>query len=188
MNSGFILRAPADFTINTVGDLSEVNITARPVLNHVPYVDTHADWQTEWIVDHNKSFVVNKIIKINSPWRVLCNDPDIVFFVTQVQYWNESRFTQLDGILDPLITNELNCQLAWHVLDGTVTVDAGTPLAQYIPMSRKLLNSVDFSVEEADEKLYRLEQEMTYSGHHKFETDYKLKVQNMAKILKKYGY
>lgn len=188
MATGFVLTSPADFKINTIGDGVTINVTQKPCLKHAPLVDVHNEHQTEWIVDHDKMNVLSQTIKINSPWRVICSDPDIIFFVTKVQYWKESRFTQIDGILDPMIANEINCQLMWHVMDGTEVVEAGTPLAQLIPISRNLLFHPDYVVEQADQNLYQLEDEMLYAGHHRFEPDIKTKIKNMAQILKKYGY
>ena len=186
MHTGYIVYAPADFTINTIGDGQELNVTHRHVLEHAPYVDTHADWQSEWVLPTNAP-CVNKVVKLNLPWRLITNDHDIIFLITAVQYHPEERFTQLTGLMDPLITSEINCQLAWHVMDDTVTVLAGTPLAQIIPMSREAL-SWDVDICDATPRLIDLEREMIYAGQHQFGSDYKEKVNNMAKILKKYGF
>lgn len=186
MNTGYILYAPADFIINTTGDGKEINATHKHVLSHAPYVDTHAEWQSEWVLP-SASPCVNRVVKLNLPWRLLTNDNDIIFLITSVQYHKEDRFTQMTGIMDPLITSEINCQLAWHVMNDTVTVHAGTPIAQIIPMSRSALN-YHVEVCDATQELVGMEQEMIYSGQHQFGTDYKSKVNNMAKILKKYGF
>ena len=37
--------------------------------------------------------------------------------------------------MDPSISNELNIQLKWNILEGEILIKAGTPLMQIIPLS-----------------------------------------------------
>jgi hypothetical protein len=189
MNAGFVIYAPADFTINTTGDKVTLNVTQKSVLRSCPYVDVHDDTVSSWLIDPSKDTTVSQIIKVNTPWRVI-TDPDIIFIVTKVSYVKESRFTPTYGIFDPSISAEVNIQLMWHVLEATETVVAGTPLCQYVPVSRKLLFNSDYEIGEATINDYKMEDEMIYSGSHQFGTSDQImnRIKKMSKILKKYGY
>ena len=189
MNTGFILYTPADFIINTIGDKHTINVTQKNILRTSNYIDLHDNSVSEWLLDSSKDITLDQIIKVNTPWRTIC-DSDIVFIVTKVPYVKESRFTPTYGIFDPSISSELNVQLMWHILEGTETITAGTPLCQYIPVSRKLLFSPDYEITEAAPKDYRLEDEMVYSGNHQFDSSDQImnRIKKMSKILRKYGY
>ena len=58
-------------------------------------------------------------------WQVTAPD-DVVFWMTNLHYTEEQRFSSVTGILDPKDSTKLISQLYWHVLDGTEIVKAGT--------------------------------------------------------------
>ncbi len=188
MSSGFIVRAPADFSVQTNGDGSSVNLRYRNILPHIEYVTKHEEEVSSWLLDSSKDVTLKQVIKINTPWRIVCDSDDIVFLVTKVPFVKEPRFTAVMGILDPKTAYEINIQLFWHVLDGEEVIKAGTPLCNYIPVSRSLLQSINFTSEDATEIDYNVEREMTFSYDHVFPnlntiTD---RISRVKKILKKY--
>jgi len=188
MNSGFVVRAPADFSVQTNGDGSTANLRYRNILPHIEYVTKHEEEVSNWLLDSSKDITLKQVIKINTPWRVVCDSDDIVFLVTKVPFVKESRFSAVTGILDPKTAYEINIQLFWHILEGEEIIKAGTPLCNYIPISRSLLQSINITSEDATEKDYSVEREMTFSYDHVFPnlntiTD---RISRVKKILKKY--
>ena len=188
MSSGFVVRAPADFSILTNGDGSSVNLHYRNILPHIEYVTKHEEEVSNWLLDSAKDITLKQVIKVNTPWRVVCDSDDIVFLVTKVPFVKESRFSAVTGILDPKTAYEINIQLFWHVLEGEEIIKAGTPLCNYIPISRSLLQSINLISGDATEIDYNVEREMTFSYDHVFAnlntiTD---RISRVKKILKKY--
>jgi len=61
-------------------------------------------------------------------------------------------------------------QLFWHVTNSETLVRAGTPLAQYVPIHRNLLekNSIDFIVDKATFVEKELEDAYTFANHSRF--------------------
>jgi len=59
-------------------------------------------------------------------------------------------------------------QLFWHVLEGEELVKAGTPLAQYLPISRSLLEQHEVIVDTAGEVEKKIEDAFIFSNHHRF--------------------
>jgi hypothetical protein len=167
-NAGYIMTAPADFIITTNGD----GVTFKwevPYLfdfnkNSKSYIDKHDYRQTEPLLD-NPNNTIKEIVKIESPWRIKSSD-DVVLLQIPVAYNNEHRFTPATGIIDPKYAHVLNVQLFWHVMEGETFVKAGTPLVQYIPMSRKYLNTNNFEtiIDSAGEMEYNLEKSFQYAN------------------------
>ena len=148
MHSGYILPAPADFTVYTNGTeiLKTHNNTPYPpktdgISRQPVYVNTHPPEHTKWLKDSCKDSTNDNIVKVNTGWYVV-TDPDTIFLVMKVPHVKESRFSAVTGILDPYTSPEMNVQLWWHVNEGEneVQVKAGTPLALYLPISRKSLD------------------------------------------------
>lgn len=188
MNQGFIVRCPADFKVQTTGDNQTLLLEHKNIISHTEYVTFHDEEVSKWLLDSTKDTTMPKVLKINTPWRIITNDDDIVFLVTKVPFVNESRFSAVMGILDPTIAYEVNIQLFWHVLQGEEIIKAGTPLCQYIPISRKLLNSISFTCEDATQNDYKAENEMIYSYEHTYpqHNSFVARVSRVSKIMKKY--
>jgi hypothetical protein len=64
----------------------------------------------------------------------------------------------------------LSVQLFWHVMEGDTLVRAGTPLCQYIPISRSMLNknSIEFIVDSAQQVEKELEEAYAFTNHSRF--------------------
>lgn len=183
INTGYVLRAPADFIIKTGKDV-ELMSWETPFLfkrhsdkytfsNADYYVSWHSPAQTEPLIptvnpSTNKPYH-NVAVKVETPWRVKASD-DIVLLQVPVTYNNESRFTAAMGIVDPKYMHAVSVQLFWHITDGEELVKAGTPLVQYIPISRDLLNSgaIDFIVDTATAVEEEIEDAYTFANHSRF--------------------
>ena len=170
ISTGWIVPAPADFTINTVGDgvTFEWNEPYRfTKINRGmdSYVSGHTRSQTEPLLD-NPDDTLKTVVKIETPWRIEASD-DVVFLIMPVTYNNESRFRAATGILDPKYGHLINVQLFWNVLLGRTLVRAGTPLCQIVPISRKALSSsyYDVTIDVANEIDIQKEREFNYASN-----------------------
>jgi hypothetical protein len=187
MNQGFVIHAPADFKVHTNGDNETILFTQKKVLHTTEYITTHGEEVTSWLRESNVKESFPQVIKVNTPWRIICDD-DIVFLQTNVWYNEEKRFTAVTGIMDPKIAHEINVQIFWHVLDGDELIKAGTPLCQYIPISRSLLHNQNYIIDEANWRDIRMEDEYLYSTSSHFPENNNLiaRISRMSKIIRKY--
>ena len=188
MRTGYIVYAPADFKVHTNGDGHTILFTTTPF--NPPssdYVVLHETEVTKWLMDSTKDSTVDQVVKINTTWRVQADD-DVVFLQTKVPFVNETRFTAVSGILDPRTAYEVNVQLFWHLMEGDTTVRAGTPLCCYIPISRKLLEDLDVSIDVATPTDYKLEEEFIFTAYNEFPENVNVTQRQIKtnKILKKY--
>ena len=188
MRTGYIVYAPADFKVHTNGDGHTILFTTTPF--NPPssdYVVLHETEVTKWLMDSTKDKTVDQVVKINTTWRVQADD-DVVFLQTKVPFVNETRFSAVSGILDPRTAYEVNVQLFWHVMEGDVTVKAGTPLCCYVPMSRRMLEDLDMSIDVATPTDYRLEEEFVFTAYNQFPENVNVSQRQIKtnKILRKY--
>lgn len=175
VDTGWILCAPADFTIRTYGRDVDFKFEI-PILfeKDTFWITSHPASITECLLDRPND-TLSSLVKIDTPWRIQASD-DIVLLQQHVPYNNQPHFTAASGIVDPKYSHEANLQLFWHVLEGEVTIKAGTPLIQYIPMHRKYLQSgfYDFSVDDADEQDKYVEECFNYAKRSSFLTNVSL--------------
>ena len=194
ISTGWIVTAPADFTVNTVGDgvtfeWNEPYRFTKITPGMDSYVSGHTRSQTEPLLD-DPNDTLKTVIKIETPWRIEASD-DVVFLLMPVTYNNESRFTAATGILDPKYGHLINIQLFWKVLSGRTLIRAGTPLCQIIPVSRKALSSsfYDVTIDVADETDKQKEREFNYASNCAFLPSDKLssRLGRIITILNKYN-
>ena len=163
---GYVVVAPADFIITTNGDGVNFNWQTNCIFTKGMngYIANHDEEQTVPILDDPNN-TLRTIVKIETPWRVKASD-DVVLLQTPVHYMNESRFSVATGILDPKFAHVVHVQMFWKVLEGETVIKAGTPLAQYIPMSRKYLSPKNFDliVDKAGKLEYDLEESFQYAN------------------------
>lgn len=186
MNQGYIIKTAVDINVTRVDDKLEVQ--ASNLIPHLPSVVTHGEEVSKWLLDSSKDNTAPEILKVNTPWRVTTNDNDLIFLVVKVPHTKEDRFSAVMGVMDPKTAFEINVQLLWHLpKNESSTIKAGTPLCMYIPMSRQYLNT-SFVCEDADERDWNVEKEMTYSYSHVNQSTNTLgdRVSRVVKILKKY--
>jgi hypothetical protein len=180
---GYVLKAPADFVIKTDGNHSPIS-WETPILfkRHSDkytfstsdyYVSWHSPAQTEPVIPrecpHADKEYMHSAIKVETPWRVKSSD-DIVLLQLPVTYNNEERFSAAVGIVDPRYMHAISVQLLWHITKGETLIRAGTPLVQYIPVSRKLLEkgNIDFIVDTATSVEEEIEDAYIFSNHSRF--------------------
>lgn len=196
VNVGYVLRAPADFVIRTGDDPQDISWeTPFMFKRHSDkYTFSGSDYYISWhspaqvepllpkeIPSSNKEYF-HSAVKVETPWRIKASD-DILLLQLPVTYNNEARFSAAIGIVDPKYMHAVSVQLFWHVTQGETLVRAGTPLVQYVPVSRALLEkgNVDFIVDVADEVEKEIEDAYVFSNHSRFpRTD---TVHNKMKII-----
>lgn len=163
---GYVVVAPADFVITTNGDGINFNWQTNCIFTKGMngYIANHDEEQTVPILDDPNN-TLKTTIKIETPWRIKASD-DVVLLQTPVHYMNESRFSVATGILDPKFAHVVHVQMFWKVLNGETIIKAGTPLAQYIPMSRRYLSPKNFDliVDKAGQMEYDLEGSFQYAN------------------------
>ena len=169
ISTGWIVPAPADFSIVTIGDgvsfeWNEPHRFTKITKDMDAYVSGHNRSQTEPLLD-DPDTTLKTVVKLEMPWRIEASD-DVVFLIIPVSYNNESRFVAATGILDPKYAHLLNIQLFWKQLNGTTVVKAGTPLCQLIPVSRKSLSisQYDVTIDNATIQDEQKEREFNYAS------------------------
>lgn len=182
-SAGYVLQAPADFVIKTSGKLENVS-WETPFLfkrhsdkytfsNSEYYISWHSPAQTEPVIPrecpHSSKEYLHSAIKVETPWRVKTSD-DILLLQLPVTYNNEERFSAAVGILDPRYMHAISVQLLWHITNGETLVKAGTPLVQYIPISRHLVEkgNIDFIVDTASTVEEEIEEAYAFANHSRF--------------------
>jgi hypothetical protein len=183
-NIGYVLRAPADFVIKTTGNGVDL-YWQSPIFFKRPsnkysfnsdegyYISQHTPPQTEPVIPtdlpNTNRPTLHSAVKVETPWRVKTSD-DIVFLQIPVSYNNEARFTAATGIVDPKYMHAVSVQLFWHVMEGETLIKAGTPLVQYVPISRELVakGNTEFIVDVADEVDLEIEEAYVFANHSRF--------------------
>ena len=144
MDSGFVMTAAYDFVISM--ENGEMFFMSKGERIHL-----HSPEQTDGMREYISAKPIHPVvIKLQQPWRVHAHK-DVCFLQLPVTYHKEERFSVATGIADPTYSYEINLQLFWHMLeDGQYLIEAGTPLAQWIPIHRDYLNPSNFNVEIED--------------------------------------
>lgn len=172
VSAGWIVPAPADFIIKPSEDgfmfewLEPWRFgSAAPTLRGPSYIAEHGPHQTIPLLDDEET-MLKSVVKVQTPWRVETSD-DILLLQLPVTYNNESRFYAATGFLDTRYGYNVNIQLFWKKTDGETLVRAGTPLCQFIPVSRKHLamNNYDVAIEDANELDLKKEQAFVYAAN-----------------------
>lgn len=180
---GYVLCAPADFIIKTGSDPTDISWETPFVFKRHSdkytfggtdyYISWHSPAQTEPIIPrecpHSNKQYHHSAVKVETPWRVKASD-DIVLLQIPVTYNNEERFSAAIGIVDPRYMHAVSVQLLWHVINGETLVKAGTPLVQFVPVSRSLLENknVEFIVDSATDIEREVEDAYVFSNHSRF--------------------
>ena len=151
MQTGYIVKMPWDVIIETRGDGSDFKWTIPtsdlPRLFNSPLVNGHMEADIAQALP-NRPNTLRSIVKFNLPWHVV-TPPGVKLLIVPLPYPDTFDFEHTTGILDPGFSTEINAQLWWKVILGKVTVRAGTPLMQIIPLSEEKFNLV---VDTATEK------------------------------------
>ena len=135
MNSGWIVRAWQDFTIETNGDGGSFKWNAS--IDSKDYIgnDDIGHMLGHALTDYlpKRIDTLSTVIKFNSPWLVTVPKGWSLLYMPML-YSDDGRFTCCPGILDTEMDKHLNVQLFWHKLNSIEVIRAGTPLAHLVLM------------------------------------------------------
>jgi hypothetical protein len=172
VSTGWIVTAPADFLIKPSDDGVKFEWvepwrfgSSAMTLRGTTYIADHGPNQVVPLLD-DPSDTLKSVVKVQTPWRVEASD-DIVLLQLPTTYNNESRFYSATGIFDPRYGYTVNVQLFWKKLDEETVIKAGTPLCQFIPMSRKHLasNFYDVIIDDATSDDINIEKAFVYASN-----------------------
>ena len=132
---GYILKTWQDIIIKTNGDkqnfewFSSTN-RGGDVVGFNPK-EQLSDFYGGW------DDALNCIVKINTPWR--CVVPKGYYlFENPVPYSDDTNFTTLPGFYSQEYgVAQINVQLKWKAIKGTIKIPAGTPIAHYMLISQE---------------------------------------------------
>lgn len=139
MSSGFIVTMPWDVMIDTYGDGERFKWTLPSSdlvdMMPVPFVSAHSP---DGIAEHlpTRPGSLKTVIKFNTPWHIVA-PKDVKFIIIPIPYSEDFEFESFSGILDPGVSNEINIQLRWNVLNGKHIIKAGTPMYQIVPLTNE---------------------------------------------------
>ena len=139
MTQGYIVPMWHDVIISTNGNPDEFGWTVPT--SEILELNTDTD-----IIENQtnglgslmpiKPWSLNTLIKINTPWNIIA-PKNVKLLILPIAYPDRFEFESSIGILDPGYSNEVNIQMFYNVAKGDVTIKAGTPLAQIIPLSER---------------------------------------------------
>lgn len=165
---GYVVPAPADFTITTWNDPqgrfkwdSSVNYSN---LDGHSYIGQLNPEQLTQFLELRKD-TLPTIIKVVTRWRVTMS-PEIVLLQLPIPYPDHNYFSAVPGILDGEYECVVNVQLEWHRLNDTVLIPAGTPLCHYIPIHKDF--APELKVERLTEDDEYLDQAWQYLNARQF--------------------
>ena len=135
MNSGWIVRAWQDFTIETNGDGGSFKWNAAIACNQFTNIDDIGGMPASFLTDYlpKRIDTLKSVIKFNSPWLVTVPKGWSLLSMPML-YSDDGRFTSCPGILDTEMDKFVNIQVFWHKLNSIEVIKAGTPLAHLVLM------------------------------------------------------
>ena len=156
MQTGWILRAWQDMTIETTGDGITCNWTSAIDQRPLCGVDAFAFHSAIQLTDflENWDGALRQALKFQTGWS--CKVPKgYVLLEMPVAYSDEDRFEVLPGMHHVGGYTELNPQTKWKVKSGKTLIKAGTPIAQYMLVKKE---EFDVSMRVVTDKELRLSQ------------------------------
>jgi len=137
LKEGFYITMWHDINITTEGDKKKFHWELPS-----PWLQDQMEMQLLTVHAENTALMpypdysMNVILKLNTPWHVIA-PKGLKLLLLPVSYPDTYDYVATTGILDPSISNEINVQLFWNNLNGRITIKAGTPICQVIPLSDK---------------------------------------------------
>lgn len=136
---GFIIKTDTDFAIETTdnddeikihieGDTIGVNNYSNPKMFFMKN-DLGSSYAKPWGANHN-------VIKITKTWFI-DTPKDVQYLIIPVPYSDDRRFMACSGIQDPMTSRDLTLFFWWFPKNSYEVVEAGTPIVQIIPISKK---------------------------------------------------
>lgn len=140
--AGFILKSDRDFAIETNGNDDEILIHDGNDIVSLNQSSRNFSFFSSNVLGnyHRLKGSLKHDVKYNSPW-FYTSPKDIVILVLPIPYNDDTRFMACAGVLDPLVSFEINVIFNWFCENSYEVVKIGTPLAQLIPIPRKYIYS-----------------------------------------------
>jgi hypothetical protein len=160
-NYGYIVPMWHDCLIETIGDKTTykwaiphdegltIDGIKAPLGSHEPDIVKNLP---------SPHYSLDGVIKFNTPWRIIA-PKGIKLLMLPIAYPDSFEFESTIGLLDPGISNEINVQVKWNVLNARHQMKLGTPLCHIIPLTDKKL---DLEVRDANEQDFKWEKKKQY--------------------------
>jgi hypothetical protein len=149
--SGWILKAPFDFYIETNGDGHSFKWNTPSEKHKIDFFPQEFFGNIAQLPKNT----LKTIIKVETTWSVKIPEKWNLMYIP-LQYHNETRFTSSIGILNQKHSSEIHAVLFWNVLNGRTLIKAGTPLCQLIPVPVEKINFEVCMSTEKEDKLKQL--------------------------------
>lgn len=160
-NHGYIVPMWHDVMIKTEGPdvpfkWMAANVESLEIDGVTSPVGKHEEQITKYLP--RRHYSIKGVVKFNTPWRIIA-PKGVKFLMLPLSYGDTSNFDASIGMLDPGISNEVNVQVNWNVLNGETMMKIGTPLCHLIPISEK---QFDMEVRDATDKDLAWEKKKNY--------------------------
>lgn len=173
---GFILKSPIDFAVESKSYEDKMVIHSNCDFVNFGF------FNKEIFGNYNCPKNCNKnLLKISNYLNLDC-PKDVIFLILPIFYSDDNRFQVAAGILDPVLSREINIILFWFCENSYELIRKGTPLAQIIPICRdkiydswEVSDKFDMSVFLKDKEVKKYIQKSTlcpyYSEYKKISND-----------------
>ena len=134
MSLGYMMPLAGDTRIITNNDCSEIQATNPPAIKTAEFhnVDQVGGKSAPGYPANPIKWINHWIIETAPGWSTL--------FIPPINHFNE-HFTVLGGLVDTdKYPKEVNFPAVWHTRNADVSINAGTPIIQAIPIYRKKLS------------------------------------------------
>jgi hypothetical protein len=118
---------------------------------------------------------IKDVIKLKTSFNVHPTR-DVIFLILPVPYSDDDRFISVSGILDPLLSSQINVMLWWLCKNSYEVVRVGTPLAQIIPIPRESMFESWKVVDNVPDHIFKQQyalRDMNYSLKCPFYSEYR---------------
>ena len=174
-SKGYILKSWFDVKIKTTDNPNEFQFAIPPQIQNYLQEKNFNKELIKWFAGDNPALSIplpehslQTLIKITMPWAVYI-PRGWNLLVMPIPYPDHPEFTCTHGILPSGDFHEIHPILAWHKKEGEVTIDAGTPLCQLIPIKNE---DIGVDVLEWNDFAKKQEEKWIYNMSHKFKRLY----------------
>jgi len=158
-NTGWIMRLHQDVRIQVMGQQGFKWITPIVDPEAPDLITYHSERAIAPFFDTWPEGTMQKIVKFNLPW--VARIPKGYKLLMCNPMWSDDwRFTTCSGILDPELGHAGvgTIPVLWHSLGGEYTIEAGTPMAQFIliPKDEPAFENINYAEDKNYSKESRL--------------------------------
>lgn len=161
MNLGFIIESHVDFGVKLNDDLEDLRLDCndKSVLSLM---------DPSLLTDHLSlpKGACKRIIRFTTPWSFSA-PKDVVFLMLPVFYSDDTRFSVVPGVLDPLYSKDIHVMM-WWFSENYEEIKIKTPLAQLIPIPREqCFTSWKMDDQIPKERAQKIDALLAFSKNHK---------------------